>query len=67
MLGSEDEVRTCMINGFDPRETGYLNKKMFHHMLTTKGEKLTEQEANEMLVHFEVDGEGQIEYEGMMK
>ena len=64
MLGSETELRSSFENLFDPRQTGRLNKRWLIHQLTTLGETLTQQEINEMLVHFDADDEGEIEYEG---
>ena len=64
MEGSESELRACVVDVFDPLETGYMNKKRFTNLLTTIGEKLSEEELNKMLCDFKPDGEGEIKYEG---
>ena len=67
MLGSESELRACVVDVFDPLETGYMNKKRFKHLLTTTGEKLSEEDVNKMLCDFKPDVEGDIKYEGTSK
>lgn len=62
--GSRDELKKCIVNGFDQKETGLLDKKQLHHLLTNVGEKLTEQEVNQILMHCDANTDGEINYEG---
>jgi len=47
---------TCFCVGFD----GQLS---FRHVMTNLGEKLTDEEVDEMIREADIDGDGQVNYE----
>ena len=49
---------------FDRDGNGLINATELRHVMTNIGEKLTEQEVDEMIREFEVDREGNVSYEG---
>ena len=52
---------------FDRDGTGTISAAELRHVLTSMGEKLSDQEADEMLRELEVDRDGQIMYEDMVR
>lgn len=59
---SEEEVREAF-RVFDRNGNGYISAAELRHVLTSIGDKLTEDEADEMIREADVDGDGQINYE----
>ncbi|ELU05456.1 hypothetical protein CAPTEDRAFT_157499 [Capitella teleta] len=61
LLGSHDEL-TDAFSIFDHDGSGYINAAEFRHVMTTMGEKLTDEQLNEMVKEFEADGEGKVQF-----
>ena len=51
---------------FDRDGNGLINAAELRHVMTNIGEKLTEQEVDEMIREFDVDREGNVSYEGKL-
>ena len=49
---------------FDRNNDGYITPKELYKVLTMMGEKMTMEEANEMIKEADVTGNGKIDYEG---
>merc|ERR1711879_401121 len=52
---------------FDKDGTGFLSAAELRHVMTTLGEKLTDEEVDEMIRGADIDGDGQINYEEFVK
>lgn len=51
---------------FDRDGNGYVSAAELRHVMTNLGEKLTDDEVDEMLQAFEMDRDGQLNYEDMV-
>ncbi|ELU05331.1 hypothetical protein CAPTEDRAFT_170720 [Capitella teleta] len=51
---------------FDRDGNGLINAAELRHIMTNIGEKLTEQEVDEMIREFDVDREGNVSYEDVV-
>ena len=60
---SEQEIREAF-KVFDKEDKGYLNSSDLRHIMMTLGEKMDEEEADEMIAAADIDGDGTVEYEG---
>lgn len=60
---TEEELREAF-RVFDKDENGYISAAELHHVMTNLGEKLTEEEVDEMIREADIDGDGQVNYEG---
>ena len=49
---------------FDKDGNGYISALELRHVMTNLGEKLTEDEVDEMIAEADQDGDGQVNYEG---
>ena len=49
---------------FDKEGGGTISAAELRHIMTTIGEKLTDEEVDEMLREADLDGTGEIQYEG---
>ncbi|KAK3580768.1 hypothetical protein CHS0354_023057 [Potamilus streckersoni] len=52
---------------FDPEGKGYITSEHLRLIMTTKGEKMTEDEVDEMINDADADGDGHIEYDEFVK
>ena len=52
---------------FDKDGNGFITSKELKHVMTNLGEKLTIEEAEEMIGEADLDGDGQINYEEFVK
>ena len=59
----EDEIREAF-RVFDKDGNGYISAAELRHVMTSLGEKLTEEEVEEMIIEADTDGDGQLNYEG---
>lgn len=60
---SEEEIKEAF-KVFDKDGNGYISAAELRHVMTNLGEKLSENEVDEMIREADVDGDGQINYEG---
>lgn len=44
---------------------GYISAAELRHVMTNLGEKLTDEEVDEMIREADIDGDGQVNYEGL--
>ena len=51
---------------FDKDGDGYIDAMELRHLLTNLGEKLTEEEVDEMIREVDVDGDGKVDYNGQL-
>lgn len=58
---SEDEIREAF-KVFDRDGNGFISSAELRHVMTSIGEKLTEEEVDEMIREADADGDGQINY-----
>ena len=50
---------------FDKDGNGYISKEELRHVMINLGEKLTDDEVDEMMREADTDGDGQVNYRGM--
>ena len=50
---------------FDKDGNGFISAAELRHVMTNLGEKLTDEEVDEMIREADIDGDGQINYEGL--
>ena len=51
---------------FDKNGDGYISASELRHVMTTLGEKLTDDEVDEMIREADIDGDGKVNYEGRL-
>ncbi|RZS23110.1 hypothetical protein BHM03_00055972 [Ensete ventricosum] len=59
---SEEELKEAF-RVFDKDQNGFISAAELHHVMTNLGEKLTDEEVDEMIREADVDGDGQINYD----
>ncbi|KAK2104110.1 hypothetical protein P7K49_017966 [Saguinus oedipus] len=59
---SEEEIREAF-QVFDKDGNGYTSTAELHHVMTNLGEKLTNEEVDEMIREADIDGDSQVNYE----
>ena len=59
----ESELREAF-KVFDRDGNGYISSQELRYVMTNMGEKLTEQEVEEMIKNGDIDGDGQLDIEG---
>ena len=52
---------------FDKDGNGFISAAELRHVMTNLGEKLTDEECDEMIREADIDGDGQINYEEFVK
>ena len=60
----EEDLREAF-KVFDKNGDGTIDGKELRHTLTNIGEKLTDEEVDEMIKKVDEDGDGKVNYEGM--
>ncbi|XP_045187214.1 neo-calmodulin-like [Mercenaria mercenaria] len=63
---SENDIREAF-KVFDPENLGYILASDLRHIMTTKGDKMSDDEVDEMIEDADLDGDGHIEYEEFVK
>ena len=58
---SEEEIREAL-RVFDKDGNGYISAAELSHVLTNLGEKLTDEEVDEMIRKADIDGDRQVSY-----
>ena len=59
----EEELREAF-RVFDKDGNGFISGSELRHVMTTLGEKLTDDEVDEMIREADLDGDGMVNYEG---
>jgi len=65
-IDSEEEI-TEAFRVFDKDGNGYISAAELRHVMTSLGEKLTDDEVDEMIREADLNGDGQIDYEEFVK
>ena len=65
-LSTQDEIREAF-KVFDKDGNGYISASELRHVMTNLGEKLTDEEVDEMIKEADVDGDGKVNYEGKIE
>ena len=60
----EDRIQKAFLV-FDQDGDGVISHVDLCHVMTSLGEKITDEELDEMIRDADVDGDGQVNYEGM--
>ncbi len=60
---SEEELREAF-RVFDKDGNGYISAAELRHVMTNLGEKLSDEEVDEMIKEADLDGDGMVNYEG---
>nr|VDC87091.1 unnamed protein product [Brassica oleracea] len=63
---SEEELKEAF-RVFDKDQNGFISAAELRHVMTNLGEKLTDEEVDEMIREADVDGDGQINYDEFVK
>lgn len=61
---TEEELRAAFAV-FDKDQSGKISAAELRHVMTNLGEKLSDEEVDEMMREADVDGDGEIDYNGV--
>lgn len=50
---------------FDKNNDGLISSNELRHVMTSLGERLSEEEVDDMIKEADLDGDGQVNYEGI--
>nr|CAA76405.1 calmodulin [Geodia cydonium] len=64
--GSMEDFREGL-KVFDKEGNGFINSAELRHVLTSLGEKLNDEEVDQLLQGIEIDSQGQVNYEDFVK
>ena len=62
---SEEQIRVAQ-RIFDMDGNGFISVAELRHVMTNLGEKLTDEEVDEIIRETDIDGDGQVNYEGKL-
>ncbi|CAK9165025.1 unnamed protein product [Ilex paraguariensis] len=62
----EEELKEAF-KVFDKDENGYISANELRHVMINLGEKLTDEEVEQMIREADLDGDGQVDYEEFVK
>ncbi|CAM6035712.1 unnamed protein product [Sphagnum compactum] len=63
---SDEELKEAF-KVFDKDQNGFISAAELRHVMINLGEKLTDEEVNEMIREADADGDGQVNYEEFVK
>lgn len=63
-VDSEQEIREAF-KVFDKEGSGSISSAYLRHIMTTMGDRLSDDEVDEMIQEADMDGDGDIDYDGM--
>ena len=49
---------------FDKNGDGFISASELRHVMTTLGEKLTDDEVDKMILEADIDGDGKVNFDG---
>lgn len=55
---------SCFCRVFDKNNDGLISSNELRHVMTSLGERLTEEEVDDMIKEADLDGDGQVNYDG---
>jgi calmodulin len=62
---TDDDEEICeAFRVFDKDGNGFISAAELRHVMTNLGEKLTDEEVDDMIREADIDGDGQVNYEG---
>ncbi|KAH3859224.1 neo-calmodulin-like [Dreissena polymorpha] len=64
--GTEKDIMEAF-KVFDPTNKGYILATDLRHIMATKGDRMTDEEVDEMIEDADLDGDGHIEYQEFVK
>lgn len=54
----------CLSRVFDKNKDGLISSSELRHVMTNLGEKLSEEEVDDMIKEADMDGDGMVNYDG---
>jgi calmodulin len=63
---SEEELKEAF-KVFDKDQNGFISAAELRHVMTNLGEKLTDEEVEEMIREADLDGNGEVDYDEFVK